>query len=352
MKKLLFGFHVFACLVQSFSAHAEESAHVEEKAAAEKAHAEEKAPVEEKPGVASADLGFVLVPLGLAYTRSGVGVSARYEAPLVKRPGILWETTNVAVGVREFYAYVNNQLAAFVEVTPIAFFKLQLSAGYDSYIVKPLSGGVRALTPVGRQKLADGDVARGGRDAVDWVDGRDNRDIFFAPVGGDGLRLKIQPTLQAKIGPVGLQYNFTADFNVHRAGKYDRNAIFYDSLTFTLRKVRDVGYINELVAVFEVPGIRDQLRAGVIGNHYHVVGTDLDRLSLNALIFYRPRWQCLGERLSPWITGQFGTHLLDPMHQFDFSWVLAIGLDLRLFGGPRTSALTPLRVDPHRATYA
>jgi hypothetical protein len=119
-----------------------------------------------------------------------------------------------------------------------------------------------------------------------------------------------------------------------------------------LRKFVDFGHVHELVAAVEVPGIRDELDVGLIGNYYRVESTGLDSLNLSALVFYRPRWQWLGQRASPWIAGQAGTNLRDPMHRYDFSWVLAIGLDLRLLGAARTSALAaPVNAPPHPAAY-
>jgi hypothetical protein len=338
MKKLLFGCCALSFLAVSSAALAVEKppATPQSPAAPETAGAP-PGPTDVRPRAPSAELGFVLVAWGMAYTRSALGLNARYEAPLVGRPGVLWNTTNVAFGVRNLYGYVNNTLSAFVEVTPIAFFKLQLSAAYDSLIIHPASGGARVLTPLGEQKLKDGDVKRGDADAIDWVDGKDNRKNFFAPVSADGLRLRIQPTLQAKAGPLGLQYNFTADFNFYRAANYNGDAIVSDTFTFTLRKLRDFGHVHELVAAAEIPGIRDELRVGAVGKYYHVAGTGLDNLSLNALVFYRPRWSVLGERVSPWVAAQAGTNLIDPMHQYDFSWVLVLGVDLRFRFAPRTS---------------
>jgi len=325
MKKILLGLCALSCLAGGAVARAAEPADPEPEGA--DTPAETPAP---PPRTPKGELGFLLVPLGTAYTRSAVGASFRYEVPLIDRPGILWNNTNVALGVRETYSYVNNTLAPFVEITPIAFFKLQASASYDMLIPDPFKGGLRVLTPLGEERLAAGQVERGNPDAVDWVEGKDNLEVFTAPAFAHGLRARIQPTLQAKLGPVGMQYNFTADWNWYRGGGFGGDAIFHDSFTFTLRKMRDLGMSHELVVVFEVPGIRDTIRIGAVGKHYRPVSTGLERLEAVALLYYRPGRAWVGETGTPWFTGQFGTNLVDPMHQYDFSWILALGIDFRL----------------------
>lgn len=283
-----------------------------------------------KPRVPSLDLTIAAVPWGMAYNRSGLGANLRYQAPLIDRPGVLWEKTNITVGVRDAFGYVNNSLAAFAEVTPIGFFKLQVSAAYDNLFVAPFSGGTRVLTALGRTELAEGNVARGRPGAVDWVDGKDNHAIFDPSIAGDGLRLKIQPTLQGKAGPVAAQYTFTADFNIYRSGRYGCDDVFHDTFTFTLRKLCDHSFLHELLVVYEIPNIRDEVRLGVVGKYYRVAGTGLDNLNVSAVGFYRPRLAVFGERFSPWITAQLGTNLRDPMYPYAFAWVLALGLDLKL----------------------
>lgn len=321
MRKTLSGLCVLSCLAAAAPAAAEEPADAE--AAAE---GEAAAP----PRAPKGELGFVLVPWGMAYTRSALGAYFRYEAPLIRRPGVLWDTTNVAFGVRDTYGYVNNALTPFVEITPIAFFKLQAAASYDMLIPDPANGGLRVLTPLGEERLAAGQVERGDPAAVDWVDGQDNREVFSAPVFGHGLRARVQPTLQAKLGPVGMQYNFVADWNWYTGGDHGGDAIYHDSFTFTLRKMRDMGMSHELVLVFDVPGVQDTIRFGAVGKYYRASGTGLERLETVGLLYYRPGKPWVGQSGTPWFAGQFGTNVIDPMHELDFSWVLAMGLDFRV----------------------
>jgi hypothetical protein len=283
-----------------------------------------------KPRVPSLDLTIAAVPWGMAYDRSGLAANIRYQTPLINRPGVLWEKTNITVGVRDAFGYVNNSLAAFAEVTPIGFFKLQVSAAYDTFFVNPFSGGTRVLTALGRTQLAEGNVARGRAGAVDWVNGKNDHAIFNAPIAGDGVRLKIQPTLQGKVGPIAAQYTFTADFNVYRSGRYGCDDVYHDTFTFTLRKLCDHGFLNELLVVYEIPNLRDEVRFGVVGKYFRVAGTGLDNLNVGAVGFYRPRLAVFGERFSPWITAQLGTNLRDPMYRYAFAWVVALGVDLKL----------------------
>jgi hypothetical protein len=278
------------------------------------------------------ELGAFIVPIGGAYLRTGLGVTLRYQVPLVNKPGVLWETTNVTVGVRETYGYVNNTLGAFVEVTPIAFFKLQAVASYDTLLPYPFAGGMRRLTPLGKQKLAAGEVERGNSEAIDWVDGKENRAIFEAPLTSHGLRLRIQPTLQAKLGPILLQYNFAIDYNNYRAGSYGgEDEIYHDTFTFSLRRMRDWGMFHEGTVAYQLP-VKADLRVGVTSRFYRPMGTKLDSLSVNGLVYFRPSQRFLRDRLSPYAAVQLGTLLLDPMHRYDFSWLILIAADFKLFG--------------------
>jgi hypothetical protein len=340
MKKLIVGLFGIALLASSSAARADEEDAASANPTREAAPiatpkpappAKEEPP---KPRVSTASLNFFWVPYGMNYIRAGFGIGATYKAPLVQRRGILWDTTNVTVGVRNQYGFVNNTAGAFVEVTPIAFFKLNVYAGYDRLITGSFKGGLRVLTPLGRQRLAEGRVERGNLDAVDWSDnatGKDNRAIFSAPSSADGLRLRVAPTLQGRVGPVGIQYNFVADWNFYRAEGRSADDIYHDSFTFTLRKLRDRGFSHEGVVAVTVPGIPDEILAGVNARYAHVPSTELDSLYVGALFFIRPRWRFVGERLSLFASAQVGTNLIDPMYQYAVSWVLAAGVDFTLF---------------------
>jgi hypothetical protein len=344
MKKPLLGLLGLALLGSSTAARAEDEEAAPDASPREAAPAATPPPTPKpgppanddppKPRVPTANVSFVWVPWGMNYIRAAIGLTATYKAPLVQRQGILWDTTNVTVGVRNFFGFVNNTAGAFVEVTPIAFFKLHVYAGYDRLFIGSFNGGMRVLTPAGRQRLAEGRVERGNLDAVDWSDNdvaRNNRLIFEAPHGADGMRLRIIPTLQGKVGPVGIQYNFMADFNFYRAEGDGPDDIYHDTFTFTLRKLRDKGFQHELNVALTVPNIPDEIIAGLTGRYYHVPSTELHNLFAGALFFVRPRWRLAGERISFFGGGQVGTNLIDPMYQYAFSWVSFVGVDCKLF---------------------
>ena len=304
-------------------------------AAAQQPAATEREPsaTEREP---SAELRFLFVPYGGSYQRSAVGITAVYQIPLIQKPGALWETTNVTVGLNDLYSYVNNSVGGFVEITPIAVLALRVSATYDRVIIDPFTGGIRVLTAMGRQLLDDEQFERGNENAIDWVDGRENSNVFLDPSGGGGLRLKIQPTLQAKVGPVAIQYKFTADFNYYSASDFDESDIFYDSLTFTLRELHDRSFLHELLVAYTTERERGQrlpgeILAGVRGSYQTVSGTGLDNLAVNAVLLYRPKWEFFGDKWKPFFAVQLGTHLSDPMHEGDFAWLLVSGMNRRLF---------------------
>lgn len=328
MRKIVLGLSALTCLAGPAARAAEP--------AADPQRAEEEPPAP-PPRASKGELGVFVVPWGGAYIRSALGASFRYEAPLIKKPGILWDTTTVAVGVRDIYGYVNNSLQPYVEITPIAFFKVQASFGYEVFIKDPFDGGLRTLTPLGEQRLAAGQVEQGNLEAVDWAglasDGVavNNRDNFNAATFGHGFRPRLTPTLQAKVGPVAAQYNFTVDWNFFYGGGYGRDAIYHDTFAFTLRKMHDVGFTHEGILVFEVPGVKDTIRVGAVARYYRGVGTGLERLETVGLLYYRPGSPWIGESGTPFFAGQFGTNPIDPMYPWAFNWVLVAGIDFRLF---------------------
>jgi hypothetical protein len=279
------------------------------------------------------NLALVWVPWGMHYTRSAWGATLGYKVPLVKKNGILWDSTNITVGVRDLYGYVNNTFGPFIEVTPVAFFKFRMEAAYDYFIYSPFNGGLRVLTPLGHERLAAGQVERGNTSAIDWSAdaGVNNTGNFQSPLNIGGTRLRIMPTLQGKVGPVSFQYNFTADFNYYHAPGASYNSVYHDSFTFTLRKLHDMSQTHELLLAYSAPVTAPgELLIGVSGKYNRVSGTGLDQLSLVGLIFARLPRKIFREKVSPFAAVQAGTLLIDPMWQHAFSWVTVLGADITL----------------------
>jgi hypothetical protein len=286
-----------------------------------------------EPRQSSLDLSLFWVPWGMHYTRAGWGATLGYSVPLVKKPGILWDSTNITIGVRDLYGYVNNTFGPFIEITPIAFFKFRMEAAYDYFIYSPFNGGLRVLTPLGHERLEQGRVERGNASAVDWSgdEGVNNTANYESPINVGGTRLRVMPTLQGKVGPVVFQYNFMADFNFYTAPGASYNAVYHDTFTFTLRKLQDVSQTHELLLAYSAPIARPgELLLGVSGRYNRVAGTGLDQFSLMGLVFARLPRKILKQKVSPFAAIQFGTLLIDPMWQYAFSWVTVVGADINL----------------------
>ncbi len=275
----------------------------------------------------------VFVQWGMHYTRSAWGATVDYKVPLVKKNGILWDSTNITIGVRDFYGYVNNTFGPFVEITPIAFFKFRMEAAYDYFIYSPFNGGLRMLTALGHDRLVAGQVERGNKSAIDWSgdDGVNNTGNFQSPINIGGTRLRVMPTLQGQVGPIVFQYNFMADFNFYHAPGASYNDVYHDSFTFTLRKLHDVSQTHELLLAYSAPIAKPgELLLGVSGRYNRVSGTGLDQLSLMGVVFGRWPRKIFKEKVSPFAAIQAGTLLIDPMWQYAFSWVTVVGADITL----------------------
>lgn len=335
MKQMKMAFVLASTAVGSLcssAVHAENQQKTTENAALEqRAHEPEPAPP--APRVASTDLSLFWVPWGMHYTRAAWGASIAHKVPLVRKNGVFWDSTNITVGVRDLYGYVNNTFGPFVEITPIAFFKFRVEAAYDYFIYAPFNGGLRVLTPLAHDRLAQGQVERGNTSALDWSGdaGVNNTENFQSPINIGGTRLRVMPTLQGKVGPVVFQYNFMADFNFYRAPRSSYNDVFHDTFTFTLRKLQDVSQTHELVlaysAPFKLPG---ELLLGLTARYNRVSGTGLDQLSLVGFAFARLPRKILRGKVSPFAAVQVGTLLIDPMWQYAFSWVTLVGADINL----------------------
>lgn len=285
------------------------------------------------PRQASTDLSLVWVPWGMHYTRAGWGATFTHRVPLVRKNGILWDSTNIAVGVRDFYGYVNNTFGPFLEITPIAFFKFRVEAGYDYFIHSPFNGGMRVLTPLGEQRLAAGQFERDNKSALDWTNnaGMDNRANFTAPINIGGTRLRLMPTLQGKVGAFVFQYNFTADFNFYHAPGATNKNVYHDSFTFTLRKLQDISQTHELLLAYSVPmQTPGELLIGLSTRYNRVQGTGLDQLAMMGLVFARFPRKILKGKVSPFAAVQAGTLLVDPLWQYAFSWLTVVGADINL----------------------
>lgn len=331
MTKLLFGLSALALVLRTTQVHADEAKPEGDRADKPVAPPEDPP----KPRVTTVDASLFWVPWGMHYTRAAVGGSLTYRTPLVRKPGILWDTTNVAIGVRDVYGFVNNTLTAFAEITPIAVFKLNVQASYDRFIVSPFNGGMRTLTPAGEKRLSEGDVHRGSPTSVDWVTekgGMDNTENFREHINTGGFRARILPTLQGKVGPVGIQYNFTADWNFYDVEGLERSTVYHDTFTFTLRRLHDFAHAHELVVAYGAPlKAPGELLLGVTSRYQHVMGTGLDQLTLSALVFFRYPKKFWSSRLSPFAAGNAGTNLIDPMWQYAFSWILVVGADYNIY---------------------
>ncbi|MDC3986905.1 hypothetical protein [Polyangium jinanense] len=302
---------------------------------AETKPAEAPAPPDERRP-RSLDLSVFYVPWGMHYTRSAIGATLGYKIPLVQKKGVLWDSTNVTVGVRDVYGFVNNTVGPFIDITPIAFFRLQVQGAFDYFIKEPFNGGMRVMTPLGRERLAAGQIRRGRLTAVDWVnqedgEGMDNPAHFRPAINHGGFRLRVLPTLQGKVGPIAFQYNFTGDWNYYTAPGADADDVYHDNFTFTLRKLQDFSHAHEVLVAYTAPVPKPgELMLGLSGRYQRVLGTGLEQLTLHAVAFGRWPKKFLSDRMSPFAIAQLGTNLIDPMWQYAFSWILVVGADFNL----------------------
>ena len=271
------------------------------------------------------------VPWGMAYTRCAVGGNAAWVAPLSQDPGVLWSNTELRLGVRDVYGWVNDEFAAFAEVTPIAFFKLRAEASWNAFIKPPVNGGLRLLTAEGRALLDAGRIARKDPEALDWSrdEGLDDRRHFGGPMNAMGFRARLMPTLQAQLGPIVGVYTFTLDYADFRGPGRTVDDVYHDSFGFTLRRIRDFTLLHEGFVGYQWLGARDQVVVGAQLRWLRVPSTGLESVGVFGVIVAQRDDRVTRKAFSPFALAQVGSFVRDPMHRGDLSWVLVVGADFR-----------------------
>jgi hypothetical protein len=95
--------------------------------------------------------------LQASYNALGVqlGTKLYYRIPLIKEPGILWESTKIDVGIANALSPAYDLVGPFVDLEPIAVFDLELKAQFIGYY-SGLGFGFRDLAGYGSAFDASG----------------------------------------------------------------------------------------------------------------------------------------------------------------------------------------------------
>ncbi len=159
-----------------------------------------------------------------------LGTKLYYRIPLVRAPGILWESTRIDLGVTNELSPAFDFAGAYVDIEPIAFFDLELAAKALGYY-KALGHGFNELP---------GLDAGFDNTALDGLGVRDS----------SGYLLSATPTLKAALGPLvvldSLHFSY---FDVDSSSGF-----FFDIVNNVVLAKRAWEIKNEAFAMADVGG--------------------------------------------------------------------------------------------------
>lgn len=174
-----------------------------ETADASKEAAPVKAIKKEHPTAAQATRGLYWNnSIGISYNYLGFKIESTlyYSVPLIEKPGILFKTTKIDVGLQELWTPSCNRVSYYMKLEPLAIFDVVFTAGYD-YIYKELYGGI--------YKFTDRDVRKNNY----CSNNDDRKDKSVSETSGGGFRMAVTPTFKVAFKGLALLYSFTAEYH-------------------------------------------------------------------------------------------------------------------------------------------
>lgn len=252
------------------------------------------------------NLGASVNSLGLAWK-----ADVFYRIPLVDKPGVLWETTKLDIGVQQYLSPAFERASAFVRIEPIAFFDVVAYAGYDY-----MYGGNGKVFAPGMLKLSspDDDYSSDTRKEMDGE-------------AKGGLRVVVVPTFKIAFGPVAALYSWSINYH-----DYDYEGYYYDAETYIAQKGKDAVYTHDAKVLYKLgpfPGV-GVFRLGVNYTDSRVGSTDDRSSKLAGMVVYQAKWKSLSATTSPYFVTMLGTHLEDRYYENKVHFALLMGVTYKL----------------------
>lgn len=168
--------------------------------------------------------------LQASYNELGVQLvsKAYYRLPLIKRDGILWESTKIDVGIQNNLSPAYDFVGGFIDIEPIAVFDLQLIAQFAGYY-SGLGYGFRTLQ--GYDSAFD-------TAAQDAIPGKDTA----------GYVLSAAPTLKFAIK----DFAFSDTLHVNYFNVDGGTGYFYETIANCPLGKNDVELYNDAYALYSV----------------------------------------------------------------------------------------------------
>jgi hypothetical protein len=213
--------------------------------------------------IASTDRGFIVSQsIGVSHNPLGALLDTKlfYRMPLIKKEGILWESTKIETGIQNEWTPADNRISAWAAIEPIALFDIVIKGGYYA-MFDNLGYGCFRMNSAG--------------DPYD-----DAAQKVHKPDDAHGYWLSVAPTLKAKLGRV-IALNTATINRIVINGRSD----FLEVQSYLAHRTADVDIVNESYLLYECT------KAFLAGANYHyaaVAGTGARSQRLGVLGMMTP----------------------------------------------------------------
>lgn len=222
-----------------------------------------------------------------------------YRSPLVRKPGILWESTKFDVGFQNNLSPAYDLVGVFAKVEPVAFFDLQLLAQAGGYF-KLFGYGFFDMASY-NSPFGSNDLRTGSRDAF-------------------GYNLSASPTLKFVLGPMAALNAFSLNYFYVDSGE----GFFLERTGGAILAKSDYHITNQAYLLFTLfEGFRLGLNDGIM--YVPSSGYLSHRVSAGAIYTHK-----LSDKLDIYSALLAGTFLSDAYNQGKLFIGTQVGITLRL----------------------
>jgi len=247
--------------------------------------------------------GIIFSPaIGICYNPLGLLIDTKllHTSPLVKKVGLLWESTKTRIGVQNEWTPADNLLSVRFECEPIAFFDVTVKAGFFSMF---------DALGYGCFRMADGAAGEYNLKTQD----REGRG------SAGGYWISVTPTVKAKIGRI-IALNTLA---VNRIS-IDGPGRFLELHSYLPHKTIDVDLVNNTIALYECS---QKILAGMSFKNTYVYGTSRFSQQISGMAIFKTAPIA---RLPRFLLLNAGMYLKDPLFTNKIYLAFLAGADIKV----------------------
>lgn len=190
-----------------------------------------------------------------------ISADVYYRIPLSSDPGILWNSTCLDLGMNGSITPVDYNASGYVNIEPVAFFNLKLTATIQQY---------HTLAGYGYQEMESPDSDY-SPEALSDIDGKSKT----------ACKYSAEPTLKFRYS----RFIFTDTFTVNHIIVSTSDRYYYEPYSDTVHKKNDWNYANSATLLYEV---NNHLLAGVNNYYNKTESTGCRSNRIAAIVLYSP----------------------------------------------------------------